>query len=554
MSGPFQAACRRLDSRRFAAALWSRQLDVWTDDRAAQRAIANRLGWLDALQVTTSALAELRESADAVRRDGFTDIVLFGMGGSSLAPEVLRQVFGSTRGWPRFRVLDSVDPEALERVFDRVGSTLFILASKSGSTIEPNALGAEAIRRVVAAGYAEWGSRFIAITDADTPLHRRAGTERFRRVFVNPFDIGGRYSALSLFGMVPAALMGLHVETLLERAREMDAACRLERASENPGLALGAFMAAGREAGRDKLTLVLPPKLQAMGLWIEQLVAESTGKRGLGIVPVTDAAQARSWKDRIAIVVSVGAETPPSLGRLVNERVPHIAIELPSLSSLGAEMLRWEVATATAGFLMGINPFDEPDVQQAKDATRALLDLYGRTRRLPLPDADARLEGATLISTDAAKTALSGEAVSSFLQLIRTGDYFALLAFLPPDDPRWHGAFTQFLAAVEARTGCATTLGFGPRYLHSTGQLHKGGQPTGVFLILVADSSHDLAVPGESYSFGVLEMAQALGDFQALDRASRRALLVRLPERSADAFKRVTGALLGATVESAPQS
>src|SRR5688572_2449031 len=286
LSAAFAESCSRLDRSAFADALWSRRLDVWTDDVATQRLIANRLGWLGAIDFITPQVPRLRTFGESIRSEGFTDIVLLGMGGSSLAPEVLRQVLGVADGYPRFRMLDSVDPDAVRAAMENAATSLFILASKSGSTIEPNVMAAEAGRRLFAAGEAQWASRFIAITDRDTLLHRRAVDEAFRDVFVNPADIGGRYSALSFFGMVPAALMGADLDRILGAAREMESACRVSPAADNPGLALGALMAAGAGAGRDKLTLLLPGRLQSLGLWVEQLVAESTGKHGKGVVPI----------------------------------------------------------------------------------------------------------------------------------------------------------------------------------------------------------------------------------------------------------------------------
>jgi glucose-6-phosphate isomerase len=283
----FDEACARLDSVRFASALWSRQLDVWNADPRTRSLIANRLGWLQAIEFVTPLVPRLRGFADSVARDGFTDVLLLGMGGSSLAPEVMRQVLSSDRTL-RFRVLDSVDPDAVRSAMSRARDTLFVLASKSGSTIEPNVMAEEAKRRVIAEGHANWGSRFVAITDQDTALHRRAVGEQFRDVFVNPADIGGRYSALSLFGMVPAALMGLDIDALLNGARAMEQACRNERAADNPGLALGALLGAGARSGRDKMMLWVPSHLQSFGLWVEQLVAESTGKHGKGLVPITE--------------------------------------------------------------------------------------------------------------------------------------------------------------------------------------------------------------------------------------------------------------------------
>jgi glucose-6-phosphate isomerase len=534
----FDAACARLDSLHFSSALWARQLEVWTSDPKTQQLIANRLGWLQAIDFVTPLVPRLRAFADSIAHGGFTDVVLLGMGGSSLAPEVLRQVLCPADRLPRFRVLDSVDPDAVRAAMVRVRDTLFVLASKSGSTIEPNVMAEEAKRRVIAEGHANWGTRFVAITDPDTALHRRASAEGFRDVFVNPSDIGGRYSALSLFGMVPAALMGLDLDELLAGARGMEQACRLDPPRENPGVALGALIGAAALAGRDKLTLWVPPQLQSFGLWVEQLVAESTGKQRKGIVPVTgEPADARLGDDRVVIALSAGALSAPGVDRLGSDELPHARLAMSDVGALGAEFLRWEVATATAGLLLDINPFDEPNVQQAKDATRVLLDQYRQQRQLPFPESHGSVHGALLTLSEPAVEALGGNSADTFLQVVRPADYVALLAYLPPDDPKWEGALQEFRRAIALRSGTATSVGYGPRYLHSTGQLHKGGAPNGVFVIITADADEDLPIPGEPYSFGVLEMAQALGDFQSLDRTGRRALLVRLRKRDVGRFE-----------------
>lgn len=538
----FEQAAAWLADTRFADALWQRRLDVWEVDAAARRAIANRLGWLGALDFVTPHVDRIRRTAASVCDAGFTDVLLLGMGGSSLAAEVLRHVLGVAPGYPRFRMLDSIDPDAVRAAMDRAPSTLFMLASKSGGTIEPNAMAAEARRLVEAAGHVPYGSRFIAITDEHTVLHRRAIDDRFREVFLNSSDIGGRYSALSFFGLVPAALMGADLEPLLAAARGMEQACRRADVTANPGLALGAFMAAGAGCGRDKLTLLVADRLASLGLWIEQLVAESTGKRGKGIVPITgEPDDAPFGPDRMAVAVSVGSERPSEtvLARARAAGTPLLEIEMPGATAIGAEFLRWEVATAAAGALLRINPFDEPNVQEAKDATRALLDSYGATGRLPIPHAQATVEGAALALTGRAEQAIVSRSPLAFLALIAPGDYFALLAYLPPGDPRFATVLQEFRAEVSRRAGCATMAGYGPRYLHSTGQLHKGGADNGVLLIVTAEPAPDLPIPGHPFSFGTLELAQAVGDFQSLDRIGRRALHLHLPRRDPELLRHV---------------
>ncbi len=484
--------------------------------------------------------------ADSIKHAHFTDVVLLGMGGASLASEVLRAVVGVARGFPRFQILDSVDPDAVRTAMQRPATTLFILASKSGSTIELASLAAEAQRRVRDTGIVEYGSHFIAITDRDTVLHQRAIDERFRDLFINPSDIGGRFSALSLFGLVPAAVMGIDIDGLLAPAQEMADWCRIDDPRRNPGLALGAVIGAASLAGRDKLTLVLPARLERFGLWAEQLVAESTGKHGKGVVPIVgDACDVARGHDRIVIATTLGGagdSTPAERARTAE--VPVFTVHVPDITALGAEFFRWEVATATAGWLLDLNPFDEPDVQRAKDATRALLGTYATQGRLPVPEPDVAIDGVRIVLTRAAKAALRDDASPALLDLLRPGDYFGLLAYLPPDGERFLPTLERIRATVAARSGCATMFGFGPRYLHSTGQLHKGGPNTGVFLMVTAEPSDDLAVPGAPYSFGVLELAQAVGDFDSLDRLARRGVHLHLPNRDPALLQHITDRIL----------
>jgi glucose-6-phosphate isomerase len=547
LTSAVEHAYSRLDRRRIAEALWRKQLDVWSADPTVQTLIAGRLGWLDALDVVTPQLPRLRAFADGVRRDGFTHVVLLGMGGSSLAPEVMRQVLASPTSVPAFHVLDSVDPDAVRSAMAHAATSLFVVASKSGSTIEPMTMAAEARRRVVAAGHTRWASRFIAITDEGTSLHRSAAADGFRDLFVNPSDIGGRYSALSFFGLVPAALLGLDLDRLLAGARAMATACRVTQARDNPGLALGALMDAGFENGRDKLTLLLAKPLESFGLWVEQLVAESTGKHQKGIVPIAgESAEMSIGDDRVFVIVRVGDAAPDAalLDRATSSGAPLITMQLPDVYALGAEFLRWEIATATAGLLMTINPFDEPNVKQAKDATSALLSVYEQSKRLPLPEPQAEISGVRLALSEAAQARLNGQPATSFLRVINRNDYLCLLAFLPPDDDRFDGLLQELRMRAAVRARCATMFGYGPRYLHSTGQLHKGGANNGVFVILVSEADEDLAIPDQPFSFSVLETAQALGDFQSLDHAGRRALLVTLPKRDPESLRRVMTALV----------
>jgi glucose-6-phosphate isomerase len=508
--------------------LWRRDPTAWSADPAVRQKIANRLGWLASPELMAGSVDRLTKFADGIKAGGFTDAVLLGMGGSSLAPEVLRAILGSAAGFPTLHVLDSTDPAAVRAAATPPARTLYLLASKSGSTIEPNSLAAHFQQRLRDAGISSWADHFVAITDEGTELAVRARGEHFRELFINPGDIGGRYSALSFFGLVPAALMGQDIGSIIAWGLAMLSASREPEVMRNPAALLGLLMGSAARAGRDKLTLLLPADLEPFGLWVEQLVAESTGKNGVGILPVAGERTDPSRIDRPDRLFSALAHQAEGGAAAAPPKVesPVFAAMLPERTALGAEFVRWEIATAVAGALLEINPFDEPNVQQAKDATRRLLDQYTGEGRLPVaPPNRTTRDGVSLTLSSRARDLAHPEHV---LGLLHPGDYFALLAYLGPD-PALLGVLQEFRLAVLARTGVATTLGYGPRYLHSTGQLHKGGANTGVFLIVTAEVAEDLPIPGQPFSFGTLELAQALGDFGALDATGRRALHLHLP-------------------------
>jgi glucose-6-phosphate isomerase len=541
-----------------AAALWRRDPSLWSDDPATQQKIANRLGWLSSPALMADSLDRLRTFAAGIRSAGFAHVVLLGMGGSSLAPEVLRAVIGVAPGWPALHMLDSTDPAAIRAAATPPERTLYLLASKSGTTIEPNSLAAH-FRARLESSVPRWADHFVAITDEGTELAHRAREEHFRDVFINPSDIGGRYSALSFFGFVPAALMGQDLEALAGWSLAMLSAAQASStdALAHPALALALAIGGAALAGRDKLTLVVPPSLEAFGLWVEQLVAESTGKQGKGVVPITGEAVGPAehyGEDRLFVRLSV-RDAPADVAADATDNVrstyvdqallgPAVEIELPDASALGAEFMRWEIATAIVGAMLQINPFDEPNVQQAKDATRVLLDGYKATGRLPAASPDLTLTtGVRLALSHAARTKLGAGDADAILTLIEKGDYFALLAYMGPDQALAR-ELSAFRHAVRDRTRAATMFGFGPRYLHSTGQLHKGGPNTGVFVLLTADPDEDLPIPGEDFSFGTLEHAQALGDFASLDATDRRALHVHLPRQDPALVREVADMLL----------
>jgi glucose-6-phosphate isomerase len=541
-------------AERAAAALWRGESSAWGGDAAVQKEIADRLGWMQSPMLMADSIPRLRSFADSIKRTGFTDVVLLGMGGSSLAPEVLRAVIGVADGWPRLHMLDSTDPAAVRAAATPPDRTLYLLASKSGTTIEPNSLAAHFRERLQTAGIAQWADHFVAITDEGTELDRRARAERFRDRFINPSDIGGRYSALSFFGMVPAALMGQDISEIIGWSLAMLAASEPGATTTvaDPSVALGLVMGAAAQGGRDKLTLVVPPALDEFGLWVEQLIAESTGKNGTGIVPIAGepiADAATYGVDRLFVRLrshgAPGEDTRDQAMRDVSTAgAPVVDIDTPGPLALGAEFMRWEIATAVAGAILSINPFDQPNVQQAKDATNRLLGEYKSNGRLPSPSPDATVDGITLTISAAARQRVAAGGAEALLTLLQPGDYFSLLAYLGPD-PALAAELQALRGAVRDRSRVATMFGYGPRYLHSTGQLHKGGPNTGVFLLISATPVEDVPIPGQPFSFGTLELAQATGDFNSLDAAGRRALHAHLPSPDPALIRTLANALLG---------
>jgi glucose-6-phosphate isomerase len=550
---PARFASAVSDADRLARGLWRRDPSAWSADAAVQTKIADRLGWLRSPSLMADSIDRLRAFADGIKSAGFADIVLLGMGGSSLAPETMRAILGVAPGRPRFHMLDSTDPAAVIAAATPPEHTLYLLASKSGTTIEPNSLAAHFQSRLESAGIKGWADHFVAITDEGTELARRARDERFRDVFVNPSDIGGRYSAVSFFGMVPAALMGQDLTSIVGWSLAMLAECDPDAngAAQNPAVALGLAIGAAARSGRDKLTLVVPTSLEPFGLWVEQLIAESTGKQGTGAVPIAgepigDAGVYGS--DRLFVRLRRTAEpdgADATLAALESRGAPVLEIDWPEPAAIGAEFLRWEVATAVAGGLLKINPFDEPNVQQAKDATKKLLAVHQKDGRFPASKPDETRDGVTLTLSASARSALSGRGPEALLTTINPGDYFALLAYLGPD-PAIARALAALRRSVRDRTGAATMLAYGPRYLHSTGQLHKGGPNSGVFVLISATPAVDAPIPGQPFSFATLEYAQALGDFQSLDATGRRALHAHLPSPDARTISALGDALLGA--------
>jgi len=521
--------------------LWDRDASLWTGEDESKW-----LGWLDIVDEQIAQQDTLQKFAKDVRARGFEHILLLGMGGSSLCPEVLRMTFGRIPHFPELHVLDSTDPaqvKAFEHQID-VPKTLFIVSSKSGSTLEPNIFKQyffERTKQVV--GTDKVGSHFVAITDPGSKMQQVAEGDRFHHIFFGRPSIGGRYSALSNFGMAPAAAMGLDTKKFLDRTAEMVRACGPSvTVEENPGAVLGIILGAAANAGRDKVTIITSPGISDLGAWLEQLIAESTGKIGKGIIPVDRehlASPEVYGNDRAFAYIRLESEVDSDHGTEVAalEKAGHpvVRITMPDIYDLGAEFFRWEIATAVAGAIIGINPFNQPDVEASKVATRALTSEYEKTGSLPpekpiLEDSGVRLftdekNGAALAAA-AREKSLVGY-LRAHLNRIHAGDYFAVLGYIQMNAE--HEQSLQTLRhAVRDTKHVATCLGFGPRFLHSTGQAYKGGPNSGVFLQITCDDAVELRVPGQKYTFGIVKAAQARGDFQVLAERGRRALRVHL--------------------------
>ena len=525
---------QRFDEERFGERLFAHDPTLWKDDPRHREIIANALGWTSVADDMLGRSGDLAGFAGEVAAEGFTHAVLLGMGGSSLAPEVLRRTFGVADGYLDLLICDSTDPQAVRAVeaATDLEHTLFIVSSKSGGTTETASFHAyfhERVEALVGAGAA--GRHFVAITDPDTSLHREALAQGFRAVFLNPPDIGGRYSALSYFGLVPAALLGIDVTRLLERASHVVAVCRDGvPARDHPAFKVGAALGELARVGRDKVTFFLSPSIVSLGAWLEQLLAESTGKEGTGLVPVDGEAPGPPevyGADRVFVSLVLEGEsderTAAALAALAEAGHPTMTLTLSDLWDVAAEFVRWELAVAAAGAVLGIDPFDQPNVQESKDNTRRLLPVFAGGGELPTlaPGPDGRTPAVAV-----GDERLS-QAVRELLAAVRPGDYVALQAYLPPT-ARHERILQGVRLLVRDRFRVATTFGYGPRFLHSTGQLHKGGRPTGVFLQLTRSVSDDLAIPGQPYGFGQLEQAQARGDLEALRGRGLRVLAVDL--------------------------
>jgi len=533
--------------------LWRKDASLWSDTDESKW-----LGWLDITEQQIKDVDKLNEIAADIKKASFKDALLLGMGGSSLCPEVLRMTFGKAAGFPDLHVLDSTDPAQIKALEEKVdlASTLCIVSSKSGSTLEPNIYKQYFFERVKAkVGEKEVGNRFIAITDPSSKLQRVAEKDKFRKILMGVPSIGGRYSALSNFGMVPAAVMGIDVLKLLKTTQTMVEACGADTdAVTNPGVILGTILGTAAIKGRDKLTIVTSQGIFDLGAWLEQLIAESTGKSGKGIIPV-DREQLSTpdvyGADRIFAYLRLESdpdrEQAAAVDALAKAGNPVVRIVLPDIYSLGQEFFRWEIATAVAGSLIGINAFNQPDVEASKTETRKLTTEYESTGKLPPESPFFTGDGAKLYADRTNAAALKGGAtlaaiLKKHLARIGVGDYFAVLGYITMNEAH-EEALQAIRLAVRDNKKVATVLGFGPRFLHSTGQAYKGGPNSGVFLQITCDDAMDILVPGQTYTFGVVKAAQARGDFAVLAERDRRALRVHLGKDVAAGLATLTDAV-----------
>ncbi len=542
------------------ARLWRGDPTLWTGDDEDKW-----VGWLPIVEDQLAHVKQLNDAATDAAKAGFTHALLLGMGGSSLCPEVLKITYGRQPGHPELHVLDSTDPAQIKSIENQVdlAKTLCIVASKSGSTLEPNIFKQYFFDRMQqTVGKDKAGEHFIAITDPGSKMQQVAERDQFRKTFFGVASIGGRYSALSNFGMVPAAIMGLDLSKFLQRTNEMVQACKPDvPADQNPGAVLGAILGTLGNLGRNKVTIITSPGIHDLGAWLEQLIAESTGKIGKGLIPVDReslGAPQVYGNDRVFVHLRLADEPDTAqkqkLEALTNAGHPVVEIELGDTYDLGQEFFRWEIATAVAGSILKINPFNQPDVEASKIVTRQLTEAYEKSGKLPeesplFDDGNIKLFTDERNATNLNKLAGSDRSLTGFLRAhlsqFNPGDYMALLGYI-----EMNGAHEESLQAmrhaVRDRKHVATCLGFGPRFLHSTGQAYKGGPNTGVFLQITCDDANDLPVPGQKYTFGIVKAAQARGDFQVLADRKRRALRVHLPKDVGSGLENLSRAVMNA--------
>ncbi len=533
----------KLEGLEFNTKFWAKDPTLWKQDKEHMEFIVKFLGWQKVYDWTLERIEDVTTFANDVKQN-FKHCVIMGMGGSSLAPEVFRTVFGKQNGWPELIVLDTTNPDWVGAARARINpaETLFIFASKSGGTVEPSSQFAYFFDEVKKAGVKEPGKNFAAITDPGTGLEALAKKHNFRKTFLNPADIGGRFSALSMFGIVPAAIMGVDVTKLLTVAKEQAATFSAEApVKDNAAVKLGAFMGACNvNHSRDKMTLLTPCDFATFGLWAEQLVAESTGKEGKGIVPVAGESLTKNFDyrdDRYFVYLSTGSDDDKRVSAIVKDLAergyPILTIVLENKYQLGAMFLLWEIATAAAGAILAIDPFDQPNVQEAKTMTKNIL------AKLEAGDIPAEVSAPLLVSKDIAGEVKLETLSQDLYSLLESNDYVAILPYVYPSE-EVDQALLGLRDKIMTRTKRAVLFGYGPRYLHSTGQLHKGDGNNGVFLLLSAEPAADIKIPGQQYTFGQLCNAQALGDFQALESKGRRVIKIHLTQPLTESIKKIS--------------
>ncbi len=518
--------------------LWQKDYTIWRSEEVHKKSILNRLGWLHSLDLMRSNIEVLTFFSNEIKQAGYTHVVVLGMGGSSLCPDVCRATFGSAQGFPKLLVLDSTNPTSVLRIEKQINltTTIFIVASKSGGTTETNMFYQYFYDRVTSVKKNP-GENFVAVTDANTKMESIAKEKQFRKIFINPEDIGGRYSALSYFGLVPMALIGMDIKKILESADNLRKQSKLD-AVQNPALQIGVLMGEAHNVGIDKLTFITSEEISTFAYWTEQLIAESTGKEGKGILPLEGEAvplqfdESKYGTDRLFIFLVLEKDSKKYVDlqkEFTRREIPFAIILLSDTYELGSQYFLWEFATAVSAIILGINPFDEPNVKESKDNTVRVIEEFKSKGSLPVNKEILSDVNCKVYSEPATASRVTLNSLPMLLKSHFTGkkgeDYIALLAYID-QNPGNEKLLYSIREALTSQFFLPATVGFGPRYLHSTGQLHKGGKSNGIFLLITADEPDDLKIPGEIFSFEVLKNAQALGDYQSF--ASRKSRLVHI--------------------------
>ncbi len=533
LKGKVEKQLNAWQSENVIGRIWKKDPTVWKTDPTQQAELSDRLGWLDLPNSMQSQIEMLENFADEIKKE-FNHVVLLGMGGSSLAPEVFFRTYGSKEGYPTLSILDSTHPSSVKEVFDKydLSKTCFIVASKSGGTIETMSFFYtfyDAVKKISD----EPGKHFISITDPASGLEKLSKENNFRKIFSTPSEVGGRFSALTFFGLLPQALIGMDLTSFLNNAKEITDSCKPNvSVNENPGMYLGALIAELAKEGKDKLTFFASPSVSSFPVWVEQLIAESTGKEDIGILPVADEefiSVSNYNQDRVFVFLRLDGDNNSSIDKIKEELslagFPVIIVNMTNKYNLAKEFYRWEMATAIAGAAFKINPFDQPNVQLAKTMAMESLNAYKQTGKLP-EDKEKLTEGSLSIFADETESTLKAF-VSKFLGNIKSGDFIAINAFIPMNSIT-ENLLQEIRTKLNKQYKAATVLGFGPRFLHSTGQFHKGGTNSGYFIEITSSIPEDFEVAGQGYSFGVLVTAQALGDLKALQNKQRRVIRINL--------------------------